>query len=202
MGDVLKGLEEEGAAAQPSATTQPGAVVQPSANQAGEGEGGSRPVAMLFSQADVDRIVKDRLEREKAAREKALAKARDESEAEALKKNQEWQTLAERNAAKASELQAKLGELEPLSDQVVRLSGALEKYLEAEKKELPKHVLVLLEKLDAVDQMEYLAANREAIGRPGRVEGVPASPNAKQRSLSEEELEAARRGQAALYTNF
>jgi predicted ATP-dependent endonuclease of OLD family len=156
-----------------------------------------------FTQVDVDRIVKERLEREKSAREKATLKAKEEAEAEALKKNQEWQALAEKNDARASELAVRIGELEPLGEQVTRYKGALEKYLAAEKKDLPKHVLVLLEKLDPIEQIEYLSANREELGKSGKgPEGVPASPNPKQRTLSEDEQEAARRGQASLYNNF
>ena len=155
-----------------------------------------------FTQADIDRIVKDRLEREKSAREKATAKAKEEADAEALKKNQEWQALAEKNETRANELLAKLGELEPLGDQVTRYKGALEKYLATKKKDLPKHVLVLLEKLDPIEQIEYLAANREDLGKAGKVEGVPPSPDPKQRTLSDDEKEAARRGQASLYSNF
>lgn len=149
----------------------------------------------VFTQADVDRIIKERLEREKTAREKSAAKAREEAEAEGLKKSEEWQTLAKK-------LEARVGELEPMGEQVTRYKGALEKYLEAEKKDLPKHVLVLLEKLDPADQMEYLTANREELGKGGKPEGVPASPQARSRSISEEEQEAARRGQANLYSNF
>ena len=167
----------------------------------------AEPSGGKFTQADVDRIVKDRLEREKSARERATAKAKEEAEAAALKKNEEWQALAEKNEARASELLAKLGELEPLGDQVTRYKGALEKYLATEKKDLPKHVLVLLEKLDPIEQIEYLAANREDLGKAGRfawqiVEGVPPSPDPKQRTLSDDEKEAARRGQASLYSNF
>jgi len=199
----------ESAAAAPAGAAQSAqAAAQPAASQSNltpsplpEGEG-SRPAAMLFTQADLDRIVKDRLEREKTQREKAALKAREDAEAEALKKNQEWQTLAEKNAARASELEARMGELEPLGEQVTRYKGALDKYLQAEKKDLPKHVLVLLDKLDPVEQIEYLSANREELGKVGARAGVPASPDPAQRSLSEEELEAARRGQAALYGNF
>ncbi|HEY3310564.1 MAG TPA: hypothetical protein VGK00_02885 [Anaerolineales bacterium] len=150
----------------------------------------------VFTQADLDRIIKERLEREKTTREKAAAKAKEEAEAEGLKKSEEWQSLAKR-------LEARVGELEPASEQVTRYKSALDKYLEAEKKDLPKHVLVLLEKLDPVDQMEYLSANRDDIGKASKGgEGVPASPNPKARSLSEEEKEAARRGQNSLYSNF
>ncbi len=155
-----------------------------------------------FSQADVDRIVKDRLEREKSAREKATQKAKEDAEAEGLKKNQEWQTLAEKHEARTNELLAKLDELEPLGGQVERYKGALEKYLATEKKDLPKHVMVLLEKLDPIEQIEYLAANREELGKTTGTGGVPASPDPKTRTLSEDELEAARRGQAQIYSNF
>jgi hypothetical protein len=185
-------LMDEGggaAAAQPAAEPVSAAESQPESGK-------------TFTQADIDRIVKDRLEREKSAREKATAKAKEEAEAEALKKNQEWQALAEKNETRANELLAKLGELEPLGDQVTRYKGALEKYLATEKKDLPKHVLVLLEKLDPIEQIEYLAANREDLGKAGRVEGVPPSPDPKQRTLSDDEKEAARRGQASLYSNF
>ncbi len=154
-----------------------------------------------FSQADVDRIVKERLEREKTAREKATQKAREEAEAQSLKKNQEWQSLAEKNEARVSQLAARLGELEPLSEQVTRYKSALEGSLAAEKKDLPRHVLVLLEKLDPIEQIEYLSANREEFGR-SRLAEIPASPSPKERALSEAEQDAARRGQAALYSNF
>lgn len=154
-----------------------------------------------FSQAEVDRIVKERLEREKSARDKATARAREEAEAQALKNNQEWQTLAERSALRVSELVARVGELEPLGEQVARYKGALENSLLAEKRDLPRHVLVLLEMLGPIEQIEYLAAHRAEFGR-GRLDGVPASPSPKQRALSEEEQDAARRGQSALYSNF
>ena len=156
-----------------------------------------------FSQADVDRIVKERLEREKAAREKAAQKAREDAEAESLKKNQEWQGLAATQEKRANELAARVTELESVGDQATRYKGALEKYLAAEKKDLPKHVLVLLEKLDPVDQIEYLAANREELGKGGGAPvGVPASPEPKERTLSDEDRERARRGQAQIYQNF
>ena len=155
------------------------------------GEAGDR----TFTQAEVDRIVKERLEREKTAREKAAARAREDAEAQAFKKNQEWQAQAEKSAARVAEL-------ESLGEQVTRYQGALDQYLAAEKKDLPRHVLVLLEKLDPVEQMEYLSANRDELGRPALKGGVPASPEPKERALSEEEAERARRGQAQLYQGF
>jgi len=148
----------------------------------------------IFTQDEVDRIVKERLEREKLTRDKESSKAKENAEAEALKKNQEWQALAEKSAARVMEL-------EPLSEQVERYRNALEKSLAAEKKDLPRHVLVLLEKLDPVDQIEYLSENREGLGKPLRT-GVPASPEPKERKISDEDNERARQAQTRLYSGF
>jgi hypothetical protein len=125
----------------------------------------------------------------------------ENQQVEALKKNEEWQGLAEENQRKVEELAGRIAELEPLGEKVTRYMGALEKYLEAEKKDLPRYVLVLLEKMDPVDQIEYLSANRGELGKRAAV-GVPASPEAKERTLSEDDLERARRAQANLYSNF
>ncbi len=168
---------------------------------------GQRPnqsAEKLFSQDDLDRVVRERLEREKSARERSALKAKEEAEAEGLKAKQEWQALAEVKEKQAAELSARLALLEPVNATAERYRGALEKYLEAEKKDMPKHVLVLLEKLDPVDQIEYLAQNREVL-KPASARGaagVPASPDPKERTLSEEEQERARRGQASLYSSF
>jgi hypothetical protein len=124
------------------------------------------------------------------------------SHADALNENQDWQALADVNAKRAGELSARIAELEPVSAQADRYRGALETFLTAEKKDLPRHVLVLLEKLDLVDQVEYLAANREELLPKSAAAGVPASPEPKERTLSEEDLERARRGQASIYSNF
>ena len=60
----------------------------------------------------MDAIVKDRLDRAEKKRVDAEAKAKADAEAEALKKNQEWQKLAEAKAAEAEALVKKLAELE------------------------------------------------------------------------------------------
>lgn len=86
-------------------------------------------------------------------------------------------------------------------EQTGRYKAALDKFLSAEKKDLPPLMLALLEKLGPLEQVEYLAENRAELVRAG-LGAVPASPVARQRSLSEDEYEAARRGQASLYDNF
>ena len=162
-----------------------------------EGEAGRH-----FSQADVDRIVRERLERDRALRERAAGKVRAEAEAVQLRDWRELEQQAREAEQRNMMLQVKVGELEPLGELAGRYRQALEKYLSAEKKDLPEHLSVLLEKLDPVEQLEYLSGHRQALMPGGRAEGIPASPAPKERSLSEEDLEAARRGQASLYGNF
>lgn len=151
-----------------------------------------------FSQKELDAIIADRLKREKEGQEKATEKARKQAEEEALLKNQEFQKLAEDRGKRISELEPKLGELEKATQSSERYKSALEKYLENEKKGLPKHVLTLLEKLDPVEQIEYIAENREAFGTSGP-EGVPPSPDPKERKLNEKQETEASKEQSRLY---
>lgn len=61
-----------------------------------------------FTQADVDRIVKERLEREKAKAEEAAAEMKRKAVAEAAAKNGEWQKLAEQRDEDLKKMQADL----------------------------------------------------------------------------------------------
>lgn len=114
-------------------------------------------------QADMEAKLKARLEREKDKAEKLAAKARADAEADAAKKNGEWQKLAEQREAELSDLQKRIAELEIFPAKAERYEGTLKKFLAAQKKDLPGHILSLLEKLDPVDQLEYLTANADAL---------------------------------------
>lgn len=63
----------------------------------------TEPAAKVFTQAEVDALIKDRLKR-------AQDKARADADAEAAKKNGEWQTLAEQREQELKNLQAQLRE--------------------------------------------------------------------------------------------
>jgi hypothetical protein len=179
-------------------------------NEPGEGEQEEAPDAddtkekpadqKKFSQADLDAIVQDRLAREKKKKDDATAKARKEAEEAALLKNQEFQKLAEERAKTIADLEPLKEQLDGANETIERYKGALDNYLEAEKKDLPKHVLALLEKLDPVEQMDYIAENRESLGKGP--EGIPPSPNPKERKLSDEESERARKEQGSLYSRY
>jgi hypothetical protein len=95
---------------QPTVTPQtPDPTVTPPEPKGGSGK--------TFSQEDVDRIVSERLAREKAKSEEAEKHAREKAEADALAKNQEWQKLAEQRAKEVDELKAKTAQMEYESKQ-------------------------------------------------------------------------------------
>ena len=79
-----------------------------------------------FSQADLDRIVQERLERAHKKTEEATAKAKSEAEAAALKEQGKFKELAEQNQKAAEEEKAKREALEAKM-RSIELRGAFEK---------------------------------------------------------------------------
>lgn len=155
----------------------------------------SEPLAARFSQADVDRIVKDRLERERFAREKANNKAMQDAE-------ESWQAEGEGLKARLAEQEQRLRQLEPLGERAEKLSGALKALLEQEKKNLPKTLLPLLDRLDELEQLNYLSQHRHELGLHAIV-GVPASPTHTEAEPPKEDLAfSGLRGQQRLYEHF
>jgi len=65
-----------------------------------------------FTQAELDKIIAERLERETKKRKDAEAKAREEAERDTLAKNQEWEKLAKTHEAELLKAQQRLKELE------------------------------------------------------------------------------------------
>lgn len=105
------------------------------------------------------------------------AAAKQTAEAEAatkkqLEEQQQFQQLYQQETAKAAELG---GKLEALGRQVTAYETAVSGYLAKEKDGLPAHILSLLEKLPPLEQLDYIAANRAALGQPAGA--PPASPN-------------------------
>lgn len=116
-----------------------------------------------FSQADVDRIVQERLARAQTQAEEAAEKVRQEAEAKALAEQGQYKQLAEQHATK-------LAALEPKAAQVERYEKALRAQLDQQRNGLPDHLTALLDRMDVAEQLEYLAANRSKL--------LPAAPAA------------------------
>jgi len=123
---------------------------------AGQPQNGGTQQDRTFSQADVDRIVAERLARAQQKAQADADKARQEAEQRALAEQGEYKTLAEQRAAK-------LAELEPKAGQVERYERALKAQVDHLRKDLPDHITALLDKMDPAEQLEYLAANRDKL---------------------------------------
>lgn len=106
-----------------------------------------------FTQAELEAIVKDRLERQKRASEAAKEKAEKEAAEKALKEQGEFKTLAEQRAA---EVEA----LKPKAEYAEQLEAVVRKLLDEQRKDVPKHIIALLDKLSITDQLDYIASNR------------------------------------------
>lgn len=160
------------------------------------GDDDNKKVEKKFSQADVDQIVKDRLERERKKTEIEIAKQKKQAEDDALTKNQEWQKLAESRAAEITTLQKEKADLEPFKEQAERYKAALDAQLTERKKTLPKFVLPLLDKMDPVEAMTYITENAEELG--AKPETYDETPKGKQKKVTDEEKKTAQNSQSAL----
>jgi len=143
------------------------------------GDGTSKGAITFASEAEFQKALeeklKERLERERKKAEEAAKKAADEAVAEAAKKNGEWEKVAQQREKEAAEALQKLQELEPVKEKAERYSQALGKLLETQRAGLLEAITKLLDKLDGADQLEWLAANKEAIGKT-KLDGPPPTP--------------------------
>jgi hypothetical protein len=154
---------------------------QQTGQQAGNGGSGDDK---RFTQAELDAIVRDRLDRQRRATEAQQQKDREATEAKALEEQQEFKKLADQRAEKVAEL-------EPFKAKAERYEAALTALLEAERKDIPEHLVALLDKLDPAEQLEWIATNREAIGGAGAgtngTRSVPATGRASSQAPSLDE---------------
>lgn len=149
------------------------------------------PAGRSFTQEDVDRIVQERLERERQKQEKAADKARREAEEQAAKDQGKWQELAESHAKRISELESLEPQLEETQATADRYKGALERHLEVQRSELPGHITALLDQLDPVAQLEWISEHRETItasqnGNQTK-KGVPPAPKPGDDRMTDED---------------
>jgi len=142
-----------------------------------------------FTQAELNAIVKDRLERERKKNEDTAAKAKKEAEEDALKKNQEWQKLAEDREKEIADLNQKVTDLEAIQETADKYKTALEAQLNGYKANLPKHIVTLIDKMDPVEAMDYITSNAEELGK--KFEGYGPTPKEKEKKLSDDDKKEA-----------
>ena len=166
---------------QPPADTE-NVTGQPDQGEQNDGKTAEKTIHLTEQELKerIEASLKERLDREARKATEATERAKREAEEEALKKNQEWQQLAERNAKRISELEPLQAQVEETNGQLERYKAALTTHLTTQREGLPQHVTDLLDRLDPVDQLEWIAKNREALATPQR-QGVPASARADTR---------------------
>lgn len=123
----------------------------------------SEKAEKTFTQAELDRIVEERLAREKKQREAAADKARKEAEEKTLLEQGEFKTLAEQRAGELAAAQAKLEAAKAVEARAEKHEKALKAHVEALLKDAPKHLTELLAKLDAAEQLAWITANPDAL---------------------------------------
>lgn len=120
-----------------------------------------------FTQAELEAIVKDRLAREQRKGQEAADKARQDAEAKALAEQGKYKELADGHAAKIAELEPK----------AQRYEAALRAQVAELRKDLPEHITALLDKMDAAEQLEYLATNRAKLIATPAAQAAQTAPN-------------------------
>lgn len=143
-------------------------------------------------QAEVDRIVKDRLDRERKKSEETAEKARKKSEEDALSQNKQFEELANTRQGKIVELEKKLQENETVASALQQYKEVVAGIVKNQVANLPKPVKSLIEKMDPLEQMQYLVKNAKELN----IEIKPVPPTDTDDSnnkLQKEELEKARR---------
>ncbi len=170
------------------------------AADAGGDKGGGEKV---FTQADVDRLIGERLKREREAQEKKEREAEEQRKAEEAKQQGEWQKLAEQHEGKVKELTAAL---ETATAELEGLKKIVQAQLDEGLKALPKDVLdldlvpgedrPLTERLAGLAKAQAVAARiKGGSNTPGTPQNEPKKTGAAGAGQSDEE---ARRGQKTL----
>lgn len=151
----------------------------------GDGQG-EKPDAK-FSQDDVDRIVSERIQRERDKAERDAQEAQRKAEEDALQKRQEFEQLAnqrgDRITALESELKTTTAKLEESQSRVQELETLIANDVKAQidTLELKPSTAQLLERLSVTERREWLNEHREEYAKAAP-KGARPSPEDKGRN--------------------
>jgi len=136
-----------------------------------------------FTQEDIDKIVKERLERERKKAEESATKAAEELKAKTLAEQGEFQKLSESQKAKLAELALEKATLDDSFLKVAadrdRFQAALNAHVAERMKGIPAHITTLLEALDPIAQMDWLTKNASKLGVGATPTGIDPTPKTK-----------------------
>ena len=180
-----------GASTQPAQTdTEAGASGAPNGAQSS-----SASTDKTFTQAELEAIIEQRLTRAQNKAKAEADKAKAEADARALVEQGEWKTLAEQRAARVAELEPLSVQLEQSKSDTKKYRNTISKFADAAKANVPESVRALLDKLDPIDQLEWISSNAASLSteKPAPI-GTPQNkqPAKPQGAGSTEQLPIAR----------
>jgi hypothetical protein len=114
-----------------------------------------------FTQADLDRIVNERLERERRRAEEAQERVRREAEEARLAEQNEFRTLAEQRAERIVELEAQSAQVETLTQERDAALSVVRELVSGELEAAPDYVRDAIAERDPVAQLRYLNQHRD-----------------------------------------
>lgn len=176
----------------------------------GTGQGGSdnsgKTVTLTEAelQSKIDAAIQERLKREKDKSARDQAKAKEDAENKRLEESKAWEELAGKQKARITELEAAVAKVDEANTLADRYKKALEARLKSDRDGLPAAVVTLLDKLDPVEQMEWIAKNAAELkgtagqgGAGKQGSGPGAGPKqGSTKTLTEEQQKAAAQAQA------
>lgn len=172
----------------------PNDATPPTDDATGDNANGGSGAITFASQDEfqkrVEEMLRERLAREERKRERAAEEARRQAEERALKEQQRFKELADSQAKRLAELEPLVAQLEAEQATTERYKAALTKQLEALRTDLPKPILALLDRLDPVEQLEWLAANGAELAPKGGGAGIPPTPKPTGPLTDQQALEA------------
>lgn len=153
----------------------------------GNGEnGGEKRYTQAEHQAEVDRVVTERLKRAEEKAERDRLKAAKDAELAGLAEKQEFQQLAAKRQERILELEPVVSERDALAEENAGLKKALEGYRDQLLTNIPAETKALLLEQSLTKQMAWLNENAAKFGATPPPK-VPFTPNAANPAMTAQE---------------
>jgi fused signal recognition particle receptor len=168
------------------ATTHPEPQVAEAASEgSSEARGDGRVSFTPEQQRELERIIAERLERERRKLERERAEVERRAREAALAEQQDYQRLAEERAQRIAELEAEVARLRDVEATLDQYRALMQQQNEALLRQAPKVIREALTRLDPLEQARFLAEHADEL-RP-RAAVPPTPEGAGMPRISEED---------------
>lgn len=158
-----------------------------------EDKSGDESGEKRFSQEELDRIIAERLEREreknKRESEEAKNKAEEKARKDALKDQEKFKELYEAESQSVAEKEQRIAELQQTSERLTTIEGLLESMVKSQMDALDKSYKELLSDMPIERRVKWLKDNPELVGT--KPVGSPRTPTPQPPKRGKEQDEAA-----------